>query len=65
MSEMVEPVTLMRPGVVSIGVSGLNLPVSSAMPTVIGFIVEPGSKTSVIARLRSCSPVRCWRLSGT
>ena len=61
---MVEPVTLMRPGVVSTIVEGLNLPLSRAMPTVIGFMVEPGSNTSVMARLRNCSPVRCLRFEG-
>ena len=36
-------------------------PASSAAATVNGFIVEPGSKTSVTARLRSC-PARLERL---
>ena len=64
-SEMVEPVTVTRPGLVSMMVSGRTRPVSSASPMVKGFMVEPGSNTSVMARLRSCSPVRFWRLSGT
>ena len=37
---------------------------SSAMAMVNGFIVEPGSNTSVSARLRSCSPDRFCRLPG-
>ena len=62
---MVKPPMLKRPGPVSISVCGLMRPASSAIATVIGFIVEPGSKVSVSARLRSCSPVRFCRLSGT
>jgi hypothetical protein len=62
---MVEPVMVSGPGVVSITVSGRTRPDSSARPMVNGFMVEPGSNTSVSARLRSCSPVRFWRLSGT
>jgi hypothetical protein len=46
-------------------VCGVMRPASIAMPTVIGFMVEPGSKVSVSARLRSCSPERFWRRSGT
>ena len=49
---MVWPPLLMRPGVVSFGVVGVQRPVSSAEATANGFITEPGSKTSVIARLR-------------
>ena len=40
------------PGLVSIGVLGLYFPLSSAAAMVKGFIVEPGSITSVSARLR-------------
>ena len=53
-----------RPGAVWIAVSGRTRPFSSASATMNGFIVEPGSKVSVSARLRSCAPVRFWRLPG-
>ncbi len=55
---------VMRPGVVSITVSGLTRRLLSARPMVKGFMVEPGSKVSVSARLRSCSPVSLPRLAG-
>ena len=64
-SEMVDPVMVRRPGEVSMTVWGRTRPVSSASAMVKGFMVEPGSKVSVSARLRSCSPERFWRLSGT
>ena len=64
-SWMVEPVMVTLPGAVWITVSGLTLPVFSARPMVNGFITEPGSKESVSARLRSCSPVRLRRLFGS
>ncbi len=35
--------------------SGRTMPALSAAATVIGFIVEPGSSTSVTARLRCAS----------
>ena len=63
-SVMVEPVMVMRPGAVCIGVSGLTMPFSSANETAKGFIVEPGSKVSVKARLRNCSPLKLIRLAG-
>ena len=63
-SVMVEPVMVMRPGAVWIGVSGLTKPFSSAKATANGFMVEPGSKVSVKARLRRFSPLRLTRLSG-
>ena len=56
-SEMVAVPMVSRPGAVWIGVSKRNLPFSSASAAVNGFIVEPGSKVSVKARLRSCAPV--------
>ncbi len=40
------------PGVVSIRVSALNLPLSMPAATVKALITEPGSSTSVTARLR-------------
>ena len=48
---------MIRPGAVWITVIGLTRPVSIAQPMMNGFIVEPGSKVSVSARLRNCSPV--------
>ena len=63
-SLMVLPVMVMRPGEVSITVFGLTRPVSSARPTVNGFIVEPGSKVSVSARLRICAGLRFLRSPG-
>ena len=54
-----------RPGLVSITVSGRTRPLLSARPMVMGFMVEPGSKVSVMARLRSCSPVSLPRLPGS
>mgnify|MGYP006995914119 CR=1 FL=1 len=55
---------VMRPGAVWIGVLGLTMPFSSASAAMKGFMVEPGSKLSVSARLRSCSPLRLTRLLG-
>ena len=52
------------PGAVWIIVCGVTRPVSMARPTVNGFSVEPGSKLSVITRLRSCAPVSFARLFG-
>ena len=49
---MVWPEMLIQPGEASIGVSGNQRPVSSAEATAKGFITEPGSNTSVMARLR-------------
>jgi hypothetical protein len=45
-------------------VFGVTRPVSIAQPAMNGFIVEPGSKVSVIARLRNCAPVRLRRSAG-
>ena len=50
---MVEPVTCIFPGAVWMTVSGVTRPLSSAHAATKGFIVEPGSKVSVRARLRS------------
>ncbi|MNR67604.1 hypothetical protein D3C85_1917000 [compost metagenome] len=52
---MVAPSKLYLP-VVVITVDGVTRLSCSARPTVIGFIIEPGSKVSVSTRLRSCSP---------
>src|SRR3546814_4815584 len=41
-----------QPGLVSISVSGVTTPASSAAATVSGFNVDPGSIRSVTARLR-------------
>ena len=41
-----------RPGAVSIMVSGWYIPDMSAAAIVNGFMVEPGSKTSVTTRFR-------------
>ena len=49
---------------VGITVVDFARPFSSASDTTSGFIVEPGSKVSVSARLRSCAPVRFWRFEG-
>ena len=61
---MVEPVSVILPGAVWITVVGVTRPVSSAQAATNGFIVEPGSKVSVSARLRSCAPVRFLRSDG-
>ena len=45
-------------------VSKRTLPASSACATVNGLSTEPGSKVSVIARLRSCAPDKRSRLFG-
>ena len=63
-SLMTNPPMAMRPGAVWITVSGLTRPVSSAHAAISGLTVEPGSKVSVSARLRSCSPVRLRRSDG-
>ena len=63
-SRIVLPVMVIQPGAVWIGVAGVTRPVSSARRTTKGFIVEPGSKVSVSARLRSCAPVRLRRSPG-
>jgi len=55
---------VMRPPFTLIGVLGVTSPFSSASDTTKGFIVEPGSKVSVSARLRSWPPVRFCRLPG-
>ncbi len=55
------PGTCSQPGPVSMGVSARTRPVSSAHAAMKGFIVEPGSKMSVSARLRNCSPLRLRR----
>ena len=52
-SEMVAPAMVMRPGAVWIMVSGLIKPFSKAKLMANGFMVEPGSKVSVSARLRN------------
>ena len=59
------PLTTTLPGAVLITCSGLMRPVSSAQAITSGFIVEPGSKMSVSARLRSCSPLRSARSPGS
>jgi len=59
------PETSRLPGVALISEVGLTRPVSSAQAITKGFIVEPGSKMSVSARLRSCSPVRRARALGS
>jgi hypothetical protein len=63
-SLMVEPPIVMRPGAVWMGVLALTKPLSMANAATNGFIVEPGSKLSVRARLRNCSPVRLMRRLG-
>ena len=63
-SLMVEPVMVMEPGAVWMGVCGVTRPLSSAQAAMKGFIVEPGSKMSVRARLRSCPPLRFCRWFG-
>ena len=52
------------PGAVWITVSGRTLPASSAAAIVNGFSVEPGSKTSVSARLRILSRATWLRAFG-
>ncbi len=52
------------PGAVCTTVLGVTRLVSSASAIVKGFRVEPGSKVSVMTRLRSCAPVRMERLFG-
>ena len=52
------------PGAVSIRVSGRTLPASIAAAMVNGFIVEPGSNTSVSARLRIFSRATLLRAFG-
>ena len=52
------------PGAVWITVSGRTAPDSSAAAIVNGFIVEPGSNTSVSARLRICSRATRLRAFG-
>ena len=52
------------PAPVWITVSGRIRPASSAAAIVNGFIVEPGSNTSVSARLRICSRATLLRRSG-
>ena len=59
-----KPPTVSEPGVASTIENGVTRPFSSAVPTMNGFIVEPGSNTSVSARLRSCEPDRWWRSPG-
>ena len=44
---------------------GVTRPASSAIAIVNGFMVEPGSKVSVRARLRNWAPLRLWRFPGT
>ena len=61
---IVEPVSVMRPGDVWIIVFGVTRPDSSAQAATNGFIVDPGSKVSVKARLRSWAPVRFFRSAG-
>ena len=64
-SLIVLPVMLMLPGAVWIIVAGVTRPLSSASAMTKGFIVEPGSKVSVSARLRNCAPDRFLRLPGS
>jgi len=52
------------PGAVATALFGVTLPASSAAATVNGFSVEPGSKRSVMTRLRSCVPLSRARLFG-
>src|SRR5437773_12514773 len=63
-SLMVQPPIVIVPGAVWMGVSGVTIPASRAAATVKGFIVEPGSKRSVTARLRRLRPVTAARLFG-
>jgi hypothetical protein len=55
-SWMVEPVMVIEPGVGVDDRLRRDEALLQPMPTTKGFIVEPGSKTSVSARLRSCRP---------
>ncbi len=55
----------MVPGAVCMTVSGLTIPASSAAAIVNGFSVEPGSNTSVSARLRALSFGTTSRLFGS
>ncbi len=64
MSRMVKRPMVRRPSPVSIRVSGRTSPRSSASAATIGLTVEPGSKVSVRARLRTCSPLRLRRWLG-
>ena len=43
---------------------GVTRPDSIAHAAMNGFIVEPGSKVSVSARLRSCAPLKLRRSAG-
>ncbi len=64
-SRIVPPGRLMLPGAVWINVCGVTRPLSSASAMTKGFIVEPGSKVSVSARLRNCPPCSVRRLPGS
>ena len=57
--------TTRLPGAVLMVCSGLMRRVSSASATTSGFIVEPGSNTSVSARLRSRPSLGLPRFSGS
>ena len=61
---IVEPVIVMRAGRGLDHGAGVTRPLSSAQAAMNGFIVEPGSKVSVSARLRSCAPLRLRRSAG-
>jgi hypothetical protein len=63
-SEIVAGPIVSLPLPVSMRVSKRTLPSFSASATVKGFIVEPGSKVSVKARLRNWLPTRLVRLFG-
>ena len=63
-SLMGAPAITMRPGEVSMRVLGVQGPRSSANAAVKGFIVEPGSKVSASALLRS-SLVRAARMAAS
>ena len=63
-SVIVMPYILSLPGDVSICVSGLTKPFSIAKAMTKGFMVEPGSKVSVSARLRICIALKLLRFSG-
>jgi hypothetical protein len=63
-SEIVALPIVRRPGAQLMMVSKRTLPVSSPRAMVNGFRVEPGSKVSVTARLRSCAPDSPSRLFG-
>ena len=64
-SRIVRPLMLMLPGAVWIGVCGVTRWVCSASAAMNGFIVEPGSKVLVNARLRICAPASRERLAGS